>query len=151
MWCSSENNTEIVQWILLTTTAIVAFAGAAAADGHISIGWSGTATAGVAREGGSDATTGGGVALVEALIAGYTGVAATADEVTSVTDAIEAASTVAPGDLDVSVAAIRTNIAAERLEAAAALATNTITSAQYATIINDLDVAGSTLTAIFGA
>lgn len=43
--------------ILLTTTAIVAFAGAAAADGHISMSWSGSATAGVAREGdtGTDA------------------------------------------------------------------------------------------------
>mgnify|MGYP000595338814 CR=1 FL=1 len=46
MWCSSENNTEIVQWILLTTTAIVAFAGAAAADGHTSIGLSGSASIG---------------------------------------------------------------------------------------------------------
>jgi hypothetical protein len=41
--------------ILLTTTAIVAFAGAAAADGHVTMSWSGTATAGIAREGGSDA------------------------------------------------------------------------------------------------
>jgi len=46
MWCSSENNTEIVQWILLTTTAIVAFAGAAAADGHAGIAFSGSATLG---------------------------------------------------------------------------------------------------------
>ena len=44
--------------ILLTTTAIVAFAGAAAADGHITMSWSGSATAGVAREGGSDAVDG---------------------------------------------------------------------------------------------
>ena len=42
--------------ILFTTTALVAFAGAAAADGHVSFSWSGTATAGVARAGGSDAT-----------------------------------------------------------------------------------------------
>jgi outer membrane protein OmpU len=41
--------------ILLATTAIVAFAGAAAADGHTSVTWSGAATAGVAREGGTDA------------------------------------------------------------------------------------------------
>ena len=46
MWCSSEKNTEIVQWILLTTTAIVAFAGAAVADGHTSIAFSGSATLG---------------------------------------------------------------------------------------------------------
>jgi len=44
--------------ILLTSTALVAFAGAAAADGHISFTWSGSATAGVAREGGSDAVSG---------------------------------------------------------------------------------------------
>jgi outer membrane protein OmpU len=41
--------------ILLATTALVAFAGAAAADGHTSVTWSGAATAGVAREGGTDA------------------------------------------------------------------------------------------------
>ncbi|MDB4111267.1 hypothetical protein N9571_01735 [Yoonia sp.] len=59
--------------ILLTTTAIVAFAGAAAADGHISIGWSGTATAGVAREGGSDATAGDADAFVAGLLESYEG------------------------------------------------------------------------------
>ena len=37
--------------ILLTTTALIAFAGAAAADGHTSFTWGGAATAGVAREG----------------------------------------------------------------------------------------------------
>jgi hypothetical protein len=57
-------------WILLTTTAIVAFAGAAAADGHISIGWSGTATAGVAREGAVDATETATAALVDVLVSG---------------------------------------------------------------------------------
>ena len=41
--------------ILLTTTALIAFAGAAAADGHTSFTWGGAATAGVAREGGSAA------------------------------------------------------------------------------------------------
>ena len=44
--------------ILLTTTAIVAFAGAAAADGHTSFTWGGAATAGIAREGGSPAVAG---------------------------------------------------------------------------------------------
>ena len=43
--------------MLLTTTALIAFAGAAAADGHTSITWSGAATVGVAREGGSAAGT----------------------------------------------------------------------------------------------
>ena len=37
--------------ILLTSTALVLVAGIAAADGHSSITWSGTATAGVARIG----------------------------------------------------------------------------------------------------
>ena len=36
---------------LLTTTALVLVAGIASADGHASISWSGTATAGVARQG----------------------------------------------------------------------------------------------------
>ena len=38
---------------LLTTTALVLTAGIASADGHASISWSGTATAGVARAGGT--------------------------------------------------------------------------------------------------
>jgi len=59
--------------ILLTTTAIVAFAGAAAADGHISIGWSGTATAGVAREGGSDAVVADADAFIAGLVESYEG------------------------------------------------------------------------------
>ena len=37
--------------ILLTSTALVMVAGIAAADGHASVSWSGTATAGVARNG----------------------------------------------------------------------------------------------------
>jgi hypothetical protein len=41
--------------ILLTSTALVMVAGIAAADGHASVSWSGTATAGVARNGGSAA------------------------------------------------------------------------------------------------
>ena len=55
--CGSEKDTKIAANILLTTTALVAFAGAAAADGHVTMSWSGTATAGVAREGGADAGT----------------------------------------------------------------------------------------------
>lgn len=34
MWYSNGKDTDIALWILLTTTALVAFAGAAAADGH---------------------------------------------------------------------------------------------------------------------
>ena len=41
--------------ILLTSTALVMVAGIAAADGHASITWSATATAGVARAGGTEA------------------------------------------------------------------------------------------------
>ena len=37
MWYSNGKDTDIVLWILLTTTALVAFAGAAAADGHTSV------------------------------------------------------------------------------------------------------------------
>lgn len=46
MLCGNEKYTSSAQWILLTTTAIVAFAGAAAADGHTSITFSGDATLG---------------------------------------------------------------------------------------------------------
>ena len=38
---------------LLTTTAILLSAGIASADGHASVSWSGTATAGIARAGGA--------------------------------------------------------------------------------------------------
>ena len=92
MWCSNEKDTDFVQWILLTTTAIVAFAGAAAADGHISIGWSGTATAGVAREGAVDAVDG-----VE-TIAGVLGT--TADALNALTtNATDAADLTIFGDI----------------------------------------------------
>jgi len=37
MWYSNGKDTDIALWILLTTTALVAFAGAAAADGHTSV------------------------------------------------------------------------------------------------------------------
>jgi hypothetical protein len=59
--------------ILLATTALVAFAGAAAADGHTSVTWSGTATAGVAREGGTDAVaTAATTNDIATLVADYT-------------------------------------------------------------------------------
>ena len=41
--------------ILLTSTALVMVAGIAAADGHSSLSWSGSATAGLARNGGAEA------------------------------------------------------------------------------------------------
>jgi hypothetical protein len=52
--------------ILLTSTALVMAAGIAAADGHSSLSWSGTATAGVARQGGDAAVA------VKVLTAGQT-------------------------------------------------------------------------------
>ena len=45
MWYSNGKDTDIALWILLTTTALVAFAGAAAADGHTSVSFSGAASA----------------------------------------------------------------------------------------------------------
>jgi len=53
--------------ILLTTTAIVAFAGAAAADGHITMSWSGSATAGVARQGDVDTAAVPGITEVDGV------------------------------------------------------------------------------------
>ena len=49
MWYSSGKDTDIALWILLTTTALVAFAGAAAAEGHSAndgVSFSGDATLG---------------------------------------------------------------------------------------------------------
>ena len=45
MWYSNGKDTDIALWILLTTTALVAFAGAAAADGHTSVSFAGEASA----------------------------------------------------------------------------------------------------------
>ena len=45
MWYSSGKDTDIALWILLKSTALVAFAGAAAAGGHTSISFSGNASA----------------------------------------------------------------------------------------------------------
>ncbi|MDO7724159.1 MAG: hypothetical protein MUQ18_07390, partial [Loktanella sp.] len=66
--------------ILLTTTALIAFAGAAAADGHTSFTWGGAATAGVAREGSAAATAATAAAATTAEVtafiaaeAGFTG------------------------------------------------------------------------------
>jgi len=52
---------------LLTTTALVLSAGIASADGHATISWSGTATAGLAREGSAAATKAVAVATGSAL------------------------------------------------------------------------------------
>ena len=71
--------------ILLTSTALVMVAGIAAADGHSSMSWSGTATAGVARAGGAAAiaaaattATGAQYATWTAATAGIATVSATA-------------------------------------------------------------------------
>jgi len=56
---------------LLTTTALVLTAGIASADGHATIGWSGTATAGMAREGSA--------AAKKAVAQNVTGAAAVVD------------------------------------------------------------------------
>ena len=78
--------------ILLTTTAIVAFAGAAAADGHISIGWSGTATAGVAREGAVDAVSG--AATIAGVLASNPDETRTAAEIETALNAADGPGTV---------------------------------------------------------
>jgi len=57
---------------LLTTTALVLTAGIASADGHATISWSGTATAGVAREGSPEAVTTKLVAAQAVSVAGQT-------------------------------------------------------------------------------
>ena len=50
MWYSNGKDTDIALWILLTTTALVAFAGAAAADGHTSVSHALSATLGYNNE-----------------------------------------------------------------------------------------------------
>ena len=136
--------------ILLTTTAIVAFAGAAAADGHISIGWSGTATAGVAREGGSDATAGGGIALLQSLIADFDG------DVISDADLEAAVGTYLTGltsatSLDDAGDALRSDIADDNAALAQRLEAGTISPAFYAAAVAKANVLSATVDAIFGA
>ena len=149
--------------ILLTTTAIVAFAGAAAADGHISIGWSGTATAGVAREGGSDAVVGdpagviisllealddADVAATDARIAGIAAVAtAIVEELATVYG--DALSDDADDDVAFAedLAAARTNVEKLRSESQAVLG---LTNAQAANLNAVLDAHVATGAALFG-
>ena len=136
--------------ILLTTTAIVAFAGAAAADGHISIGWSGTATAGVAREGGSDATAGGGIALLQSLIADFDG-----DDISDA-DLEAAVGTYLTGftsatSLDDAGDALRSDIADDNADLAQKLEAGTISPAFYADAVAKANVLSATVDAIFGA
>ena len=76
--------------ILLTSTALVMVAGIAAADGHASIDWSGTAKAGIARAGSPAATAAvghGQTAAVTLLAIGrdaaFTGTTITAAEITA--------------------------------------------------------------------
>lgn len=104
--------------ILLTTTALVAFAGAAAADGHISVTWSGTATAGVAREGGSDAVSG---AETIAGVLNASGIEVTAEELgelgdegllDDVAEDLLAGFTNEDGDEDAEAAALAATVAA---------------------------------------
>ena len=67
--------------ILLTSTALVLVAGIAAADGHSSLSWSGTATAGVARIGNGEKA----IAAVATTATGAQYAASTAAEVTMAT------------------------------------------------------------------
>uniref|UniRef100_UPI0025F752DA hypothetical protein n=1 Tax=Yoonia sp. TaxID=2212373 RepID=UPI0025F752DA len=136
--------------ILLTTTAIVAFAGAAAADGHISIGWSGTATAGVAREGGSDATAGGGIALLQSLIADFDGnVISDADLETAVETYLTGLTSAT--SLDDAGDALRSDIADDNADLDAKLEAGTISPEFYADAVAKADVLSATVDAIFGA
>ena len=151
--------------ILLTTTAIVAFAGAAAADGHISIGWSGTATAGVAREGGSDAVDGAAVATITALLDAYTTsttAPTTADvdfAATAILTTLGTASGVAYDDTTPALAAstaaaiftkINADLKAERIQADGALAGGILTAAQHKAVVADLDAAAATMAVLGG-
>jgi hypothetical protein len=136
--------------ILLATTAIVAFAGAAAAEGHTSITWSGTVTAGVARQGGTDATDGGGIAMLQSLINDF-------DSPTPYTDAgLEAAlvsylSSISSATTAADAAdAIRADIVLDLVDLEVALNTGSVTPTEYADGIKKIAALSSTLDAIFG-
>ena len=122
---------------LLTTTALVLSAGIASADGHASISWSGTATAGVARIGAVAAVKAGAIstaagtvwtnaaagdstnANVAAAKTEYLGLQATA--VANVSAAIITAGGGTTTHAGTTVAGLRTDLAAMKVESAATL------------------------------
>ena len=140
--------------ILLTTTAIVAFAGAAAADGHISIGWSGTATAGVARDGGEAGITAGGVDTFADLLTAYESVADADDVADAVVDLLGdgaiGTDNYTIDDADDVAAAVRADLALEQKIADEAFADGSITAAEYATANTGIANAAATMDQIFG-
>ena len=133
--------------ILLTTTALIAFAGAAAADGHTSFTWGGAATAGVAREGavaGTAAVKSTATATeVKNFLAGSgnwqttTPAGAATGVITAAELKAERADALSDRDLDLTMAAMM-NAADE----AAAIAT---ANEDYAARIAALDYVGGTL------
>jgi len=125
--------------ILLTTTALIAFAGAAAADGHTSFTWGGAATAGVAREGSAAATAATAAAAttaeVTAFIAAEAGFTGTTISATELATARTAAATTRDAALDAA------SLIAASLQAAAIEAANDA----YALRIGELNYYGGTL------
>lgn len=153
--------------ILLTTTAIVAFAGAAAAEGHTSFTWGGAATAGIAREGAAAAVAAGtqsasGTTASDAAIADVAGNTITTndlyvtDVITQVRGALAAAETnlEAAGATSITMSAgtsaalLRTDIAAIR--AGANLANNGATPAGNTAALAAATLAASMLDNVTG-
>jgi len=121
--------------ILLTTTALVAFAGAAVAEGHsnVTLTWSGTATGGMAREGGADAGSAMTLKEFQAIAGNEAGTAAGLEEVL---DSITAA------DVAAARKALKATLDGEKASG---------TAAQIKTAQALYDAETATLDAIFGS
>jgi len=131
--------------ILLTTTALVAFAGAAAADGHTSLTWGGVATAGVAREGSAAATAATAAAATAAEITRYATTANGQFQTARAVDGAFTAAELAAERADAIVdrdAALTAAAALNAVDEAAAIAAANLA---YANRVAALDYVGGTL------
>ncbi len=144
--------------ILLTTTAIVAFAGAAVADGHVTVTWSGAATAGMAREGGADAGTQSTLSETAqaAAIADTTGNSITTALLyqASVLDDVVSGTSITTTTAGTTATAIAADLAAVRAALTAAILTaNTsgLSGAALKAVLTPLNEANALLDATFGS
>jgi len=106
--------------ILLTSTALVMVAGIAAADGHASVSWSGTATAGIARDGTAAATAAVAGTTVAAQLAAWKGAGVFGTSAAALvavgTDKVETANTMAGAAATAAEAKLMRNAAAHALD-----------------------------------
>ena len=126
---------------LLTTTALVLSAGIASADGHATITWSGTATAGIARAGGTTHVAGAKQSVSGALASTN----AQADA-TAATDPADNAAYLANVNLDMEIRIQAVEDAVDSVTGAVTLHAGAVTTAKNRTDITNLTAQINTIT-----